>query len=99
MRLDVKVYCCGCVSCHKVVARLQKMGDIEVEKDELIVMKIASETVGLVPVFEFNNKFFNERDIDSMINNGETFILPTEEKNIVTNIKQELNKKDINIDK
>ena len=92
MVLDWKVYVTGCVSCHKVITRLREIGELNIETNENIVSKVASETIGFVPVFEFDNKFYNEYEISTMLNNGEKFILPKvviEEKIINKKIKQE----------
>ena len=92
MNLDIKIYCCGCVSCHKVINRLRQLGEFTIESREDIVMKKASETIGIVPVFEFNNVYYNEYEIGSLIDKGETFILPKEEPTVEV-VSQPISKK------
>ena len=52
--------------------------------DEKMVSKVVSNTIGVVPVFKFENKYYNEYEIEKMFNDGVDFnkknnIIKTEE--------------------
>jgi len=52
--------------------------------DEKVVSEIVSNTFGVVPVFKFENKYYNEYEIEKMFNDGVDFnkknnIIKTEE--------------------
>lgn len=73
----LKVYCTGCVSCHPAIKKLQYNNlPFIVEDNYDIVMKKVTETIGIVPVFEFNDKYYNEKEIESMVDNGYKFEIP-----------------------
>ena len=85
----------GCVSCHKVVKKLYNYytSDIYVERDDKIVGEVLSKTFGVAPVFEFNNVFYNEYQISSMIDEKFDFSEPLKSEPIITEEPKITNKK------
>ena len=81
----LEVYCTGCISCHKIIKKLN-ISNIEMNiiTDEKVVSEVVSSTIGVVPVFKFENKYYNEYEIEKMFNDGVDFnkknnIIKTEE--------------------
>ena len=86
----LKVYCTGCVGCHPAIKKLQ-LNNIEftVENNYDIVIEKAIKTIGIVPIFEFENNIYNEYQIENMVDEGFNFkpsVLKVEEKVILPNI-------------
>ena len=70
----LKIYSTGCISCLEAVKILRR-NKIEfiVEDNQKIVEDIAIKTIGFIPVFEFDGKFFNHLEIKTMASNGADF--------------------------
>lgn len=81
----LEVYCTGCISCHKTIKKLNVSNiEMNIITDEKVVSEIVSNTIGVVPVFKFENKYYNEYEIEKMFNDGVDFnkknnIIKTEE--------------------
>ena len=81
----LEIDCTGFISCHKTIKKLN-ISNIEMNiiTDEKVVSEIVSNTIGVVPVFKFENKYYNEYEIERMLDNGVDFnkknnIIKTEE--------------------
>lgn len=82
----LKIYVGGaCVSCHKAVKMLQyKEIPFVVETDIEKTIDVVSKTTGIVPLFEFDGKYYNEYQIEGMIESGFDFkIKPVVEEKVV----------------
>ena len=65
----IKIYSTGCINCLEAVRLLHKKNiPFVVIGEQKEVERIATETIGIVPVFEVNNKFYNHAQMKNMIN-------------------------------
>ena len=88
----IEIYCTGCIYCHKVIKKLNTQNvDINIISDEKVVSKVVSNTFGVIPVFKYNEKYYNEYDIDRMLNEGIDFNKKIEEVIKVTSNKSKSN--------
>lgn len=79
----LKIYSTGCVSCLQVVKKMLLKGmTFSVIDNPEIVIDIASKTLGIVPIFEYKDKYYNQIEISNMVDLGETF----EDKPIIKEI-------------
>lgn len=70
----LKIYSTGCIRCLEIVKILLKNKvKFIVEDSPSIVEDIATKTIGVVPIFEFDEKFYNSIQIKTMISNGVNF--------------------------
>lgn len=65
----LKIYSTGCIKCLEAVRLLHKKAIPFVVIDEhKEVERIATSTIGVVPVFEVNGNFYNHAQMKNMIN-------------------------------
>ena len=65
----LKIYSTGCINCLEAVKILHKNKvEFVVIDNQKIVEEVAIKTIGFIPVFEFNDKFYNHAQMKNMIN-------------------------------
>ena len=70
----LKIYSTGCINCLEVMRtiRIKKIPFLVIDNQNE-VEAIANSTIGIVPVFEFANKYYNHKQIKKMVDEGFMF--------------------------